>query len=159
MQFLQLGKMQAHRSALAALKESNKGQWDDKEQMHTMMGVVEVDNTEHAIDRELTTMEDHEIAVWGYLMMQYNLKAGLQKIGNKGAKAAVTELTQLHMMNTWSVMDPFKLSKEDRARESVLTTIPEGKEMWEDQRLSMSQWGAPEGVHPKRGGGVAYRIN
>ena len=103
-------------SVLAALEESNKGQWDDWEQMHATTGVMEVNNAEHGIDRELTTTEDHEIAVWGYLMTQYNLKAGLQKFGDKGAKAAVMELTQLHVMDTWSVMDPSQLSKEDRAR-------------------------------------------
>ncbi len=45
-----------------------------QEQMLATEGVVEVDDGEHGIDRELTTTEAHEIAVWGYLMMQYNLK-------------------------------------------------------------------------------------
>jgi hypothetical protein len=116
MQFLQLREVQAHRSVLAALEESNKEQCNDKEQMHATTGVVEMDNTEHAKDRELTTTKDHEIAVWGYLMMQYNLKAGLQRFGDEGAKAEVSEPTQLHMMDTWSMMDPSQLSKEDRAK-------------------------------------------
>jgi hypothetical protein len=65
MQFLQLGEVRAHRSALAALEEGKKDQWEGREQLHATMGVVDVDDTEHTIDKELTTMEDHEIAVWG----------------------------------------------------------------------------------------------
>ncbi len=47
-------------------------------------------------------------------MTQYNLKAGLQKFGKKGASAAMEELTQLHIMDTWRAMDPSKLSQEER---------------------------------------------
>jgi hypothetical protein len=54
--------------------------------------------------------------VWGYLMTQYNLKPGLRKFGEKRAMAAMDELTQLHVMDTWTAMDPSKLSQEDRMR-------------------------------------------
>jgi hypothetical protein len=49
-------------------------------------------------------------------MIQYNLKPGLQKFGERGAKAAVSELMQLHIMGTWTVMDPEQLTKEYKAR-------------------------------------------
>jgi hypothetical protein len=52
--------------------------------------------------------------VWGYLMTQYNLKPGLKKFGQKGADAAVKELMQLHVMDTWTAMDPTKLTREER---------------------------------------------
>jgi len=49
-------------------------------------------------------------------MTQYNLKPGLQKFGKRGAVAAVNELTQLHIMDTWMAMDPSKISREDRMK-------------------------------------------
>jgi hypothetical protein len=55
---------------------------------------------EHAIDAELTTESEDEMAVGGDLMTQYNLKPGLHKFGKRGTKAAVSELTQLHNMDT-----------------------------------------------------------
>jgi hypothetical protein len=51
--------------------------------------------------------------VWGYMMTQYNLKAGLRKFGDKGKTAAMEEMMQLHIMDTWKVMDPAKLSREE----------------------------------------------
>ena len=53
---------------------------------------------------------EDEMKVWGCLMTQYNLKPGLRKFGEKGATAAMDELTQLHVMDTWTAMDPSKLS-------------------------------------------------
>jgi hypothetical protein len=38
----------------------------------------------------------------------------LQKFGQRGADAAVKELTQLHVMDTWTAMDPTKLTREER---------------------------------------------
>ena len=43
-------------------------------------------------------------------MTQYNLKPGLRKFGERGAKAAMAELTQLHIMDTWTAMDPSKIT-------------------------------------------------
>ena len=75
-----------------------------------------INNTEHAVDPELLTDSEDEIKVWGYLMTQYNLKPGLRKFGEKGAKAAMDELTQLHVMDTWTAMDPSKITREDQMR-------------------------------------------
>ena len=41
-----------------------------------------IDDTEHIIDAALATTNKDEIAVWGYLMTQYNLKVGLRKYGD-----------------------------------------------------------------------------
>jgi hypothetical protein len=48
-----------------------------------------------------------------HLMMQYNLKPGLRKLGTKGVTAAMDKLTHLHVMDTWTAMDPSKLMQED----------------------------------------------
>jgi hypothetical protein len=49
-------------------------------------------------------------------MTQYNLKPGLWKFGKKEATAAVDKLTQLHIMDTWTAIDPRKLTQEDRMK-------------------------------------------
>jgi hypothetical protein len=54
--------------------------------------------------------------VWAYLMTQYNLKPGLRKFGAKGTVAALDELMQLHVMDTWKAMDPPKLTWEDQMK-------------------------------------------
>ncbi len=41
------------------------------------------------------------------------MKPGLRKFGAKGQHAAIDKLTQLHVMDTWTVMDATKLSRED----------------------------------------------
>jgi hypothetical protein len=43
-------------------------------------------------------------------------KLGLCKYGAKGKQAAVSELTQLHVMDIWTVMDPTKLPREEQAK-------------------------------------------
>ncbi len=86
------------------------------EQMHTTTGTGKINNAEHVVDKELIMMHKHEIAVWDYLMTQYNLKPGLHKFGKKGTEAAVSELTQLHVMDTWKVMDPSQVSREERVK-------------------------------------------
>ena len=87
------------------------------EQLHATTSIMgEIDKTKHAIDAELTTESEGEMAVWGYLMTQYNLKPGLRKFGERGTKAAVSELTQFYIMGTWAVMDPGQLTREDKAK-------------------------------------------
>ncbi len=70
MQFLQLGEVQAHRSALAASKEReiNSSETMTKVQMHATTGCMELNDAEHESDKELTTSAKHEVAVWAYLM-------------------------------------------------------------------------------------------
>jgi hypothetical protein len=75
-----------------------------------------VDDKEQAIVPELMTESEDEMKVWGYLMTQYNLKPGLWKFGERGATALVDELTQLHIIDMWTAMDPSKLSRKDRMK-------------------------------------------
>ena len=72
-----------------------------------------VDKTVHRTDTELIIESEDEMKVWAYLMTQYNLKPGLRKFGARSATAALDELTQLHLMDTWMAMDPSKLTQED----------------------------------------------
>jgi hypothetical protein len=72
-----------------------------------------INEVDHEIDPEMVTNSKDEVKVWVYMMTQYNLKAGLQKFGKKGASAAMEELMQLHIMDTWRAMDPSKLSREE----------------------------------------------
>ena len=118
-QFLQLGELQAHRSALSAARE--RGEHHElplrEEAMHaTTRSSLNVDNTVHQVDPELRTTNEDEMAVWGYLMTQYNRKPGLRRFGARGETASISELTQLHVMDTWKVMDPMKLTREDRRK-------------------------------------------
>jgi hypothetical protein len=57
-----------------------------------------------------------ELGVMAYLLTQYNLKPGLWKFGARGEKAALKEMTQLHIMDTWTPMEAEKLSREQRMR-------------------------------------------
>ncbi len=73
-----------------------------------------IDDTIHRADDAMTTTSEDEMKVWGYMMTQYNLKPGLRKFGNKGEMAAVNELTQLHVTDTWKPMYADKLSREQQ---------------------------------------------
>ena len=75
-----------------------------------------IDDTTHAIDPKLCTTSQEEMMVWAYIMTQYNLKPGLRKFGARGATAAVKELTQLHIMDTWTPLEVSKLSREQQMR-------------------------------------------
>jgi hypothetical protein len=78
-------------------------------QLHASVGLptgnFDVYDAKHIPDPELWMDLEAEIKVWAYLMPQYNLKPGLCKFGARGATAAVKELTQLHIMDTWQPMD------------------------------------------------------
>jgi hypothetical protein len=75
-----------------------------------------VDDVVHTIDKKLVTKSEDELKVWANVMTQYNLKPGLQKFGEKGATAAINELTQLHIMDTWTAMDPSQETRKDKVR-------------------------------------------
>jgi hypothetical protein len=89
--------------------------------------MANVDMAKYNVNKELATGCKQEVAVWVYLMMQYNLKPGLQKFGERGAKAAMSELMQLHIMYIWTVMDPEQLTKEDKARTLLSLLFPKEK--------------------------------
>ena len=56
------------------------------------------------------------MAVFAYIMTQYSLKQGLKKFGADRVSAAQKELTQLHVMDTWTPKDPTKLTRIERVR-------------------------------------------
>ena len=88
-----------------------------------------INDIDHAINPELITQNPDKIAVWGYPMTQYNLKDGLRKFDKRADKAAVKELTTLHVMNTWKANHMHKLPKEKRA--STLSSRVFIKEKWD----------------------------
>jgi hypothetical protein len=107
-----------HRSVLEARQYAGMTK---EERIHaTTLSIIhlepKVDETVHRIDAELITKLEDEMKVWAYLMTQYNLEPGLRKFCARGATAALDELTQLHMMDTWTAMDPSKLTREDRMK-------------------------------------------
>jgi hypothetical protein len=64
----------------------------------------------------MCTTSEEELGVMAYILMQYNLKPELRKFGTQGEKAALKEMTQLHIMDMWTPMDARKLSREQRMR-------------------------------------------
>ena len=64
----------------------------------------------------LCTTSEEELGVMAYLLTQCNLKPGLRKFGTQGEKAALKEMTQLHIMDTWTPMEAGKLSRKQRMR-------------------------------------------
>ena len=114
--FLQLSTVHAHRSVSKANQLARMTR--HKRMMATTTCTPEdfIDDAVHKTDTALLTSSEAELSIWGYMMTQYNLKPGLLKLGNKGEKAAMKELTSLHVMDTWKPMDAAKLSREQRMR-------------------------------------------
>ncbi len=75
-----------------------------------------VDDMTHQVDKVMYTTSQEELGVMAYLLTQYNLKPGLRKSGTQEEKAALKEMTQLHIMDTWTPMDAGKLLREQRMR-------------------------------------------
>ena len=75
------------------------------------------DDTDHIVDEQLATESEDELKVWAYIMTQYNLKPCLRKFGARGTTVAMDELTQLHIMDTWTAIDPSKILREERMRD------------------------------------------
>jgi hypothetical protein len=73
---LQLEEVQADRSALAAIYEQELNKAESTEKIHAITGKFEISSMAHVIDKELVLHHNHEVAVWGFSMTQYNLKPG-----------------------------------------------------------------------------------
>ncbi len=97
MTFLQLGEARAHRSVLEADRLARM--LKEEQVLATTTGnVLEydmIDDVDHEIDHEMVANSKDEVKVWGYMMTQYNLKAGLRKFGKKAASVVMEESTQL----------------------------------------------------------------
>jgi hypothetical protein len=92
-----------------------KEEWLMATTTHNMLVSDMIDDMTHTSDPKLITESKEEIKVWGYVMTQYNLKAGLRRFGDRGKTAAMEEMTQLHIMDMWKVMNPADLlSQEER---------------------------------------------
>ena len=116
MAFLQLGEVQTRRSVLDVKQIVGMTREEMMCATTYMQKEPEIGNTEHTVDPELLPNLEDEMKVWGYLMIRYNLKPGLREFGAKGQSAAIDELTQLHVMDTWTAMDATKLSREDKMK-------------------------------------------
>jgi hypothetical protein len=114
--FLQLGETRARRSVIKASKlvRMTKEECLMATTASNALGTDMVDDATHVNNPELVSSSEEEIMVWGYMMTQYNLKAGLRKFGDKEKMAVMEEMMQLHIMDTWKVMDPAKLSQEEQ---------------------------------------------
>jgi hypothetical protein len=93
---------QAHRSIAKAnsLARMTKEEQLMATTMYNMLALDMIDNTTHISNPKLITDSEVEIKVWGYVMTQYNLKAGLRRFGDRGKTTAMEEMTQLHIMDT-----------------------------------------------------------
>ncbi len=128
--FLQLGETRAHRSVIKASKlvRMTKEECLMATTASSALGTDMVDDATYVIDPELVSSLEEEMMVWGYIMMQYNLKAGLRKFGDKGKTAATGEMMRPHIMDTWKAMDPEKLSWKEQMR--ALSSLLFLKEKW-----------------------------
>ena len=118
--FLQLGTVRAHRSVVEAI---NNARMTTEDRLLAMTATTStesepafVDDVTHRVDRLMCTTSEEELGVMAYLLTQYNLKPGLRKFGKKGEMAALKEMTQLHIMDTWTPLEAQKLSREQRMR-------------------------------------------
>ena len=123
MTFLQLGDARAHRSDIKASKLVTiaKEEWLMATTMSIVLGSDMINDAMHISNPELVLSSEEEVKIWGYLMTQYNHKAGLWKFVDRGKTVAMEDLTQLHNMDMLKAMDPAKLSWEERMR--ALSTI------------------------------------
>jgi hypothetical protein len=96
------------------------------------------------------TLEE-ELGVMAYLLTQYNLKPGLRKFGTREEKATLKEMTQLHIMDTWTPMEAGKPSREQRMRAlSLLLFLKEKRTGDIEGRACIN--GAPQCAYiPKEG--------
>jgi hypothetical protein len=67
-------------------------------------------------DQVMCMTSEEELGVMAYILTQYNLKLGLRKFGTQGENVVLKEMTQLHIMDTWTPMDAGKLLREQRMR-------------------------------------------
>ena len=116
-----------------------------------------INDTVHRIDAALTTTSEDELKVWGYVMTQYNLKPGLRKFGQRGQTAAVKELTQLHIMDTWTPLQAEKISREQRMR--ALLSLLFLKENRGRKGTGVHKRSTTESLHPKGRCGITNCVD
>ncbi len=85
-------------------------------------------------------------------LTQYNLKPGLRKFGTRGEKAALKEMTQLHIMDRQAVV-----GAEDES--DLLAALPQGETNGRHQGEGVHKRGASACIHPEGGCSITYCIN
>ncbi len=140
---------QAHRSVLKAMHYAGMNK---NEQLHASVQLpnrdFDVDNVEHTADAEMLT-ELEKIKVWAYVMTQYNLKPGLWRLGARGVAAAMKELMQLHIMDTWRPVDLSKLGQEVMMRALSLLLFLKEKQSRQIKRQACINGASQRAYIPK----------
>ncbi len=157
-QFLQLRDVQVRRSAFMAINEQKLHPGEvTTQQMYTTAATVKIDDRLHVVDKELMTMHKHEIAVWDYLMPQYNLKPSLCKSGKEDTEAAVSELGADTAPRDGHKEGDGSIETEQRSEGKgvIFTIIPQREENWKDQGTGVHKQSATESLHSKEGYGIA----
>ena len=114
--FLQLGTMRAHRSVLEAAQLLQMSKEEKLFATTASTAAPKVNETVYLYDKIMTTTSEEQLHLWAYIMTQYNLKPGLWKFRKRGQTAAVKELTQLHVMDTWRPIHAKKLSRDEKMK-------------------------------------------
>jgi hypothetical protein len=103
-----------------------------------------IDDATHKIDPKLCTTSQEKMMVWAYMMTQYNLKPGLRKF-------RVKELTQLHIMDTWTPLEASKLSREQQM--CALSSL-----LFLKESMHKCKWSATARIHLQGRSGITNSI-
>ena len=63
----------------------------------------------------------NEVTLFGHIMLQFNLKEGLRRFGQRGEDSAIKEMKQLHDMHVFFPRDPNSLTRDERKK--ALTSL------------------------------------
>ena len=96
-----------------------------------------INDVEHEQESELITQSEDEMAVMKYLLTQYNLKAGLKHVGEKGIAAAKGDLTQFHVIYIWVPKDPTMLSRSEKVK-TLSSLLLSFRNMRDDRAFKLS---------------------
>ncbi len=76
-------------------------------------GIVHINVTTEGARK--ISKEDVNAHVLGVIMaQQFSLHSGLKKFGDKAKKSVTKELTQIHDMGTYTPIDPYKMTKDQK---------------------------------------------
>jgi hypothetical protein len=69
-----------------------------------------------AVNEEPIGLMEGEEAIFGCIMMQLSLKAGLKKWGKRGEESAMKEMKQMHDLQAFFPRDPKTMTREQRIK-------------------------------------------
>lgn len=91
------------------------GKWREADAVEKSIAQAEKDSgVDGRIDESPIELNEGEEAIFGSIMMQLSLKAGLKKWGKKGEESAMKEMTQMHDMQAFFPRDPKTMTQEQR---------------------------------------------